>query len=98
MNDLGTYLVKSLHHKRLSNSTGALAGFATAISVLVGLVAAHFAPKGVYRVKVALHLAKIPLIVKLAPVLTGLAVAVATAAGLIRFYSWLKEREDAGIL
>jgi hypothetical protein len=98
MSYLGTYLVKSLHHKRLSNSTSAVAGLATGISVVVGLIAAHFAPKGVFKVRVALHLAKTPLIVKLAPVLTGVAVAVATAAGLIKFYSWCKEREDEGIL
>lgn len=94
MNDLGKYLVKTLHHKRLGDSTGAIAGLASGVSVLAGLVAAHFAPRGLSRVAVALHLAKKPLIFKLAPFIAGLAVAFATASGILRFYTWYTARED----
>jgi len=41
-----------------------------------------------------LHLAKPPLILKLAPFIAGLAVAFATASGLLRFYTWYKTHED----
>jgi len=94
MHALGKYVVKSLHHKRLSSSTGAIAGLASGLSVLVGMIAAHFAPRGLTRVSIALHIVKKPLIVKLAPVIAGVAVAFATAAGILRFYSWLQEQED----
>ncbi len=94
MNDLGRYLVKTLHHKRLGDSTGAIAGLASGLSVLAGLVAAHFAPRGFSRVALTLHLAKKPLILKLAPFIAGLAVAFATASGIVRFYTWYKTRED----
>lgn len=94
MSDVGSYLGRVLHHKRLSNSTGAIAGLAGGVSVMVGAVAAHYAPRGLARFKVALHLAHQPLIVKFAPLVAGIAVTLATAAGLVRFYSWCKERED----
>lgn len=85
----------TLEHKRLSNSTAALAGLASAVSVLVGVIAAHFAPHGWLRIASALHLHRQPMIVKIAPMVTGMAVTVATAAGLIKFYSWCVEREEA---
>jgi hypothetical protein len=94
MHDLGRYLVKTLHHKRLGDSTGALAGLASGLSVVAGLVAAHFAPRGLSRVAMTLHLAKPPLILKLAPLIAGLAVAFATASGLLRFYTWYRAHED----
>jgi Zn-dependent protease with chaperone function len=86
-------LSKTLHHKRLANSTGAIAGFVSALSVLIGVLAARAAPKGLARLSVALHIAKKPLIVKLAPLIAAAAVVFAVAAGLIRFYSWCVERE-----
>ena len=61
MNDLGRYLVKRLHHKRLGDSTGAIAGLA---------------------------------LLKLAPFIAGLAVAFATASGILRFYTWYTTHED----
>jgi hypothetical protein len=85
---------KALHYKRLGRSTGALAGLASAISVFVGLLAARAAPRGFSRLSVALHFSKPPLIVKLAPICTGVAVAVATAAGLLSFVAWVVEREE----
>jgi hypothetical protein len=42
----------------------------------------------------ALHITKKPLIMKLAPLVTGVAVAIATAAGLLGFYLWLIERPE----
>ncbi|HEY4771559.1 MAG TPA: hypothetical protein VIH50_00875 [Steroidobacteraceae bacterium] len=86
---------RTLEHKRLSNSTAAIAGLASAVSVLVGVIAAHFAPHGWLRIASALHLHRQPMIVKLAPIATGIAVTIATAAGLIKFYSWCVEREEA---
>jgi hypothetical protein len=82
-----------MRHKRLSESTGALAGLATAIAVIVGYVAARVTPKGFAKLTMAMHLTRTPLIVRIAPVLTGIAVALATAAGLFRFYTWWVERE-----
>lgn len=87
-------LAHSLHHKRLSNSTGAVAGFASAISVIVGSIAALFAPHGWMRVGVALHMHRQPLIIRLTPYIAAIAIAIATFAGLLRFYSWLRERAE----
>jgi hypothetical protein len=95
MNELGRYLVRTLHHKRLGDSTGAIAGLASGLSVLAGLIAAHFAPRGFRHVAMTLHLAKPPLILKLAPFIAGVAVAFATASGLLKFYTWYhKTHED----
>ena len=87
-------IFRTLEHKRLSNSTAAIAGLASAVSVLVGVIAAHFAPHGWLRIASALHLHRQPMIVKLAQIATGIAVTIATAAGLIKFYSWCIEREE----
>jgi hypothetical protein len=95
MNNLRNYLPKPLHPKRLSNSTAALAGLASALSVFVGVLAARAAPHGWLRIAGALHLHRQPMLVKLAPVVAGIAVTLATAAGLIKFYLWCVEREEA---
>ena len=87
-------VLSTLEHKRLSNSTAAIAGLVSAVSVLVGVIAAHFAPHGWLRIASAMHLHRQPMIVKLAPLVTGVAVTIATAAGLIKFYSWCIEREE----
>jgi hypothetical protein len=92
---LRKYWVKSLQPKRLTNSTAALAGLASAISVFVGVLAARAAPHGWLRLASALHLHKQPMIVKLAPMVAGVAITIATAAGLFKFYSWCLEREEA---
>jgi hypothetical protein len=86
-------LRRALHHKRLSSSTGAIAGMITAVSVIVGTLAAYLAPKGWHKVAFALHIAKKPLLVKLAPFIAGVAVTVATAAALVRFLSWCLESD-----
>ncbi len=92
MNDWGRNLLKTLHHRRLGDSTGAIAGLASGVSVLVGVVAAHFAPHGFRRLALALHLAKKPLILQLGPFIAGVAVAFATASGILRFYTWYTTR------
>lgn len=94
MNSFRKPLRRTLNLKRLSNSTGAIAGLVSAISVIVGVLAARAAPKGAYKLAVALHFSKTPLIVKLAPAIAGLAVTVATAAGLLKFMAWCVEREE----
>ena len=94
MNEIGRYLVRTFHHKRLSDSTGAIAGLATGVSFVVGMVASHYAPHGVHRLAAALHFARQPLIARIAPLIGGIAAALVTAAGIVRFYSWCKEREE----
>jgi hypothetical protein len=94
MADLHTTVFKTLLGKKLHRSAGAVAGFASAMSVLVGLLAGYSTPKGWGRVSMALHMTKKPVILKLAPFITGTAVALATAAGLLGFYLWVTERPD----
>jgi len=94
MNNLRKYLAKPLRPKRLTNSTAALAGLASAISVFVGVLAARAAPHGWLRIASALHLHRQPLLVKLAPIVAGVAITIATAAGLFKFYSWCLERDE----
>jgi hypothetical protein len=93
MKNLRPYLTKPLQPKRLGNSTAALAGLASAISVFVGVLAARAAPHGWSRISTALHFAKKPLIVKFAPIVAGIAITLATAAGLVKFYLWCVEKE-----
>jgi hypothetical protein len=62
---------------------------------VLGLLAAHAAPHGLSRLGVALHLRHPPLIVRLAPLMTGIAVCLGSAAGLLSFYSWCVERADS---
>ena len=92
MQDLKKRLSRELHHKRLGESTGAIAGLAGAFSVIVGYLAARATPAGLSGFAMALHLTRKPLLLRLAPIIAGVAVAVATAAGLFRFYTWCVER------
>jgi len=85
---------RTFHHKNLARSIGAIASLAGAMSVLVGYVATHMAPHGIGRVKMALHLAKKPLLMQLAPYIAAFAVTAATVAGLLSFYSWYREGRD----
>lgn len=71
---------------------GAIAGFVSALSVIVGTLAAQATPKGWGRVTMALHMTKKPFIVKVAPIMTGVSVAIVTAASLLGFYLWLVDR------
>jgi len=45
MQDLKKRLSRELHHKRLGESTGAIAGLAGAFSVIVGYLAARATPQ-----------------------------------------------------
>jgi hypothetical protein len=73
---------------------GAIAGLVSALSVMVGALAAHWTPRGWGRVSMALHLTKKPFILKLAPILTGVSVAIVTAASLLGFYLWVIDRPN----
>ena len=73
---------------------GAIAGFVSALSVIVGTLAAQATPKGWGRVTMALHMTKKPFIVKLAPIMTGVSVAIVTAASLLGFYLWVIDRRN----
>jgi hypothetical protein len=86
---------RTLHHKNLARSIGAIASLAGAVSVLVGVLATRMAPHGWARVTTALHMTKKPLLVQLAPFIAGFAVTAACVAGLLSFYSWYREMRDA---
>jgi hypothetical protein len=92
MLNLTRYVAKTLHSKKkLHRSTGAIAGLAGAVSVIIGMLAAYVTPKGWGRVTMALHVTKKPFIVKLAPIVTGVSVTIAAAAGLLGFFVWWME-------
>jgi hypothetical protein len=94
MQKLHNYMTSKLHHKRLSRSAAALAGLAGAVSILIGLLAARVTPHGWSRLTSALHVTRVPLIVKLAPVVAGIAMTLGATAGLLSFYSWWMERAE----
>jgi len=94
---LSPMVLKRLDKKKVHRSLGAIAGFTSAVSVIVGTLAARSTPRGWGHVTMALHLTKKPFIMKLAPILTGASVAVVTAVGIMGFYIWLVERDtDSG--
>jgi hypothetical protein len=82
-----------LQPKRLSKMTAALAALSGALSVLVGALAAHFAPHGLRGIAVSLHLARQPLLVKVAAGITSIAVIMAVTSGLLHFYIWWQEHD-----
>jgi hypothetical protein len=88
-------ILKHLDKKKVHRSLGAIAGFTSALSVIVGTLAARVTPKGWGHVTMALHMTKKPLIMKLAPLLTGVSVAIVTAVGIMGFWIWLVEREKS---
>jgi hypothetical protein len=95
MHDLRTQWLYRLHPKRIDPSIGVIAGLASAVSVIVGLMAQNALGHGWHRAFIALHVAKKPMIVELAPVISGVAVGIATAAALVRFYNWYREIRGA---
>jgi len=95
MSNLTDLFTRTLRNKQLHRSTGAIAGLASAFSVMVGTLAAYATPKGWGRVTMALHMTKKPFLVKVAPIVTGVAVALATAAGLIGFLVWWMEDRES---
>jgi hypothetical protein len=91
MPDPRSHWLHRLHPKRLDPSIGAIAGLASAVSVIVGFIAQNAMGHGWHKASIALHLAKKPLIVRLAPAIAAVAVGIATAAALLRFYNWYCE-------
>src|ERR1700722_10007138 len=85
--------VGRLHPKRLSKMTAAIAALAGALSVTVGVLAARVAPHGLRGLAVSLHLAREPLIVKIAAAIGTVAVATAALSGVLHFYLWWQERD-----
>ena len=83
-----------LHPKRLAKTTAAVAGLTCALSVLAGVIAARAAPHGLRGLAVSLHLARQPMIVKIAAGITSLAVITAAVSGLLHFYAWWHEERD----
>jgi hypothetical protein len=73
--------------------TGAIAGLACALSVVMGAVAARVAPHGLRGIAVSLHLARQPLIVKFAAGIASLAVVAAALSGALHFYIWWQEHD-----
>jgi hypothetical protein len=94
---MANFRIIALQGKRLHRSAGAVAGFASALSVLIGTLAGYATPKGWGRVSMALHLTHKPFLLRLAPVITGVAVALATAAGILGFYLWVTERPEESV-
>jgi hypothetical protein len=88
-----TRRVGFLHHRRLAKTTGAIAGLTCALSLLAGVVASRAAPHGLRGLAVSLHLARQPLIVKIAAGFTSVAVVAAALSGLLHFYTWWREHE-----
>ena len=82
-----------LHPKRLAKTTGAIAGLACALSVVVGAVAARVTPHGLRGIAVSLHLMRQPLIVKFAAGIASLAVLAAALSGFLHFYLWWQEHD-----
>ena len=91
MYDLRTQWLHRLHPRRIDPWIGVIAGLASAVSVIVGLIAQNALGHGWHRAFIALHVAKKPMIADLAPVISGVAVGIATAAALVRFYNWCRE-------
>ncbi|TYT75260.1 hypothetical protein [Desulfobotulus mexicanus] len=88
---------RELEHKRLAKTSTAIAGLAAAASAGAGVAAATAAPTGMAALGVALKISSAPFIVTAAPLFAGVAVAAGTTAGLIRFYSWYKERQEESL-
>ena len=97
MTGLRTVVARTLSDKKVHRSAGAIAGFASALSVIVGTLAGYATPRGWGRVTMALHMTKKPFIVKIAPLVTGVSVGLATAAGLLGFYLWIADRQNESV-
>ena len=79
-----------LHPKRLAKTTAAVAALTSALSIAVGLIAARAAPHGLRGIAVSLHLARPPMIVKVAAAIATLAVLAGAVSSLLHFYTWWK--------
>ncbi|MGC1458129.1 MAG: hypothetical protein WA825_07610 [Steroidobacteraceae bacterium] len=80
--------------KRIAKTTAAIAGLTCSLSVLAGVIAARVGPHGLRGIAVSMHLARQPLIVKVAAGITSVAVVTAVVSGLLHFYTWWREHEQ----
>ena|SRR5579872_1208386 len=85
-----------LHHKRVARFVVSVAGLTSAVSVIVGFIAARWTPHGWSRIAVTLHFSHQPLIVRVAAFVAATSAAVAAAAGIVSFYSWCMESREEG--
>jgi hypothetical protein len=90
-------IVKTLNNRRTHRSIAAIASLASALSVMVGVLASYYTPKGLGRVSMALHMTKKPFILKLAPIITGCSLTIATVTGLLGFYLWVLDPPDDSV-
>jgi hypothetical protein len=88
-----------IHHSHLSSATGAVAAGVSVISGVMSVIVMFTAPHGFHRFTVALHIARQPMLVTIAPYIAAFAVVAAAIAGVLRLYSWGREagarRSDA---
>jgi hypothetical protein len=82
-----------LHPKRLAKTSAAFAALTGSLSVVAGIIAARFAPHGLRGIAVSLHLARQPMMVKVAAGITSVALVCAGISGLLHFYTWWREHE-----
>ncbi len=73
--------------------TAAIAALAGALSMAIGVLAARLAPHGLRGLAVSLHLAREPVIVKIAAGIATIAVTTAAMSGVLHFYLWWQERD-----
>jgi CBS domain containing-hemolysin-like protein len=81
----------TIHHRHLSTTSGAVAAAASIISGLVGVIAKSASAHGLHRFAVAIHVAREPMLVRIAPIIAGFAVIAGAIAGLLRLYTWSRE-------
>jgi hypothetical protein len=80
-----------IHHRHLSSTSGAVAVGAGVLSGLVSVIVMFTAPHGFRRFAVALHVARQPMLVRIAPFIAAFAVMAAAIAAVLRLYSWGRE-------
>jgi len=86
---------RRLHPRRVHKSVAAMTSLASVVSVLVGVLAARAAPHGWHRAFVTLHLSHAPWILKLAPIVAGIAVTFATIGATLSFCLWCMDSGEA---
>jgi hypothetical protein len=80
-----------IHHRHLSSATGAVAAGVSIVSGLMSVIVMFTAPHGFHRFAVALHFARQPMLVTIAPFMAAIAVVAAAIAGALRLYCWSRE-------
>jgi hypothetical protein len=80
-----------IHHRHLSSASGAVAAGVSIVSGLTSVIMMFTAPHGLHRFAVALHIARQPMLVTIAPFIAAIAVVAAAIAGVLRLYCWSRE-------